>query len=285
MLVGIDGSSGSRHALQWAAARTDRFGPIQPMTVWHCPWWAYSTLVPPPMEEFKNEATRQASATVDSLSNVEIMTPIVCDGRTGPALVEAGAGANLMVLGTRGRSALKDTILGSVSSYAVAHSTTPVAVVPGGAPVDTGDRKIIVGVDGSPNSSNALLWAIRHAPADATIELIHCWVHPTAAAPEVGLKPPEVYEENARRTLDWTIDRAIATVKPDEQRRLVGRLEYGDPRGVLDDRAGDFDLLVLGARGRGTVAHLLLGSVTSALVHQPVTTTVVVPDMSIGGSN
>lgn len=277
MLVAIDGSGASQHALHWAAARTGRFGPIQPMTVWHCPWWAYSSLVPPPMEDFKNEATKQVAAAVESMSNVEVMAPIICEGRTGPALVEAGAAADLMVLGTRGRSGLKDAMLGSVSSYVVAHATTPVAVVPAQAPVGTEERKIVVGVDGSPNSFHALLWSIRNAPADATIDVVHSWVYPTAATPEVGLKPRVVYEDNARHTLDQMIDRANAALQPDERRRLVGWLEYGDARGVLNEHARTGDLLVIGARGRGGVAHLLLGSVTSALLHQPVTTTVVIP--------
>ncbi len=247
------------------------------MTVWRAPWWAYTSPVPPPMEEFKKEAIRQAAAAVDSLSNVDVLAPIVCNGQAGPTLVEAGAAADLVVLGTRGRSGLKDTMLGSVSSYVAAHSTTPVAVVPPTAPIDWEHRRVVVGVDGSPNSVQALHWAVRNTPSDVTIDVVHSWVYPTAAAPEVGLKPRDVYEANARHTLDRTLTRVRSSMASDEQHRLVGCLEYGDGRGVLNEHGHECDLLVLGTRGRGGVAHLLLGSVTSALVHQPVTTTIIVP--------
>jgi nucleotide-binding universal stress UspA family protein len=88
--------------------------------------------------------------------------------------------------------------------------------------------------------------------------------------------PSEYTEIEAKQTLDNVVAQAIersAGELPD----LVRTLEYGDPRGVLRRLGEEADLLVLGARGHRGVAHLLLGSVTTGLVHQPLITTIVIP--------
>lgn len=281
-LVGIDGSGGSRRALAWAAARIDRFGPIQPMVVWHCPWWSYSSAVPLPAKEFEVVADTVANEAADSIPRAHCLTPIVCEGRAGRSIVEAGQSAGLIVVGTRGRSGLKDAMLGSVSSYVVAHATSPVAVIPPGAAIDSEDRRVVVGVDGSENSVRALLWAIANSVEDATIDVVHTWVYPTAeltdpAVSSRGMTHSDVYRVNAQRTLDEVMRIATESTPPEDRRQLVGSLEYGDARQVLNEYTRSHDLLVLGARGRGGIAHLLLGSVASALVHQPAIPTVVVP--------
>jgi nucleotide-binding universal stress UspA family protein len=277
ILVGIDDSSGSLHALRWAANRTKRFGPIQPLVAWHYPWWAYSSASPPLAKEFEQEARKGATAAVEAVPEADILAPIVCRGQSGPSIVKAGALANLIVVGTRGRSALKDTLLGSVSSHVVAHASVPVAVVPPEAPLGPDETRIVVGVDGSENSTEALLWTIRHTPADATIEVVHSWIYPPSATPEVAMRLRDTGEDIARETLDEVMGKAKSETSDQDRPKLIGRLEYGDPRSVLNEQAQSCDMLVVGARGRGGIAHLLLGSVTSALIHQPATTTVIVP--------
>jgi nucleotide-binding universal stress UspA family protein len=85
-------------------------------------------------------------------------------------------------------------------------------------------------------------------------------------------------EEMARAVLDGTIATALDGLEVEGAReRIVPRLEFGDPRAALIDAARSADLLILGARGRGGLAHLLVGSVTTALLHRPVVATVVVP--------
>ncbi len=276
MLVGIDGSSGSVHALRWAAARTDRFGSIQPLLTWHYPWWAYSAPAPPPIDEFEASAERDAAAAVGSVPGADILPPIVCRAQAGPTIVDVGATANLIVVGTRGRSGLKDALLGSVSSHVVAHATVPVAVVPAGASIDDRTGRVVVGIDGSVNSRAALLWALHHAPAESTIEVVHSWIYPSSSMPGLAVIPYAVHEDRAQYLLDEEVRVATTAVSPGRH-RIVRRLEYGDARGVLKEYAESCDLLVVGARGGGGVAHLLLGSVASALVHQPSTTTVVIP--------
>ncbi len=60
-------------------------------------------------------------------------------------------------------------------------------------------------------------------------------------------------------------------------RRFDIRVEMGDARNILRDASRGSDMLVVGARGHRGVAHLLLGSVATGLVHQPIVPTIVVP--------
>ena len=278
MVVGIDGSTGSAHALRWAAARTDRFGPLRPVMTWHYPWWAASSPGPPPMIDFEAEARRSAEELVGPARADGVLDPIVCRGRPGPTLVQIGATARLVVVGNRGHNALTDAILGSVSAHVVAHSTVPVAVVPGSAPIDLPHRRVVVGADGSDESIDAVRWALVNTPAEETVEVLHSWTYPMAARADIPAGDYPANEDLARAVLDATIAAALDGLGVEgAQERIVPRLEFGDPRASLIDAARSADLLILGARGRGGLAHLLLGSVTTALVHRPVVATVVVP--------
>ena len=112
--------------------------------------------------------------------------------------------------------------------------------------------------------------------------LVASQVLPVAQYPEIS--PPTVtistnYPGASAETLARTV--AEATARPTAAgapvHDVVSRLEYGDPRTVLMDAAEEADLMVLGSRGHEGVAHLLVGSVTTSLVHKPVVATVVVP--------
>lgn len=275
MLVGVDGSPGSYHALRWAVDHADRFGTVQPLTTWSYPWWAYSAPIPPDTEEFRDAAIRAANDAVESVRS-RCLPPIVCRGHAGQTLVDVGETAGLIVVGTRGRGAVADTVLGSVSTHVVAHSVTPVVVVPPSAPADQQFARVVVGIDGSVNSLRALRWAIENTDPAVPIEAVHSWVYPVSDMPDLATIPRDVYEDQARFTLDESVD-AVHKAAGFKGHRVERKLAYGDARSVLRDLAQPDDLLVLGARGRGGVLHLLLGSVTTALIHQPTVTTVVVP--------
>lgn len=285
MVVGLDGSVGSEHALAWAVERTDRFGPIRPITAWQYPAWAVSD----PMlgsrlaldpEDFAASARHQIDETLCAVADASQLEPVVVRSPPGPALVGNGADAELIVVGTRGRGAIVDRLLGSVSCYVVSHALVPVAVVPLAAAVepslDGQPRRVVAGVDGSENSIRALAWAIASAEEDAVVEAIHVWSLPVGGLPEPYVFSSDTSEQAAEQTLAKVVDEAKELAgRPDAD--VVARLEYGDPREVLRRLSTDAEMLVLGAQGHHGVAHLLLGSVTTGLIHQPVVATVVVP--------
>ncbi len=276
VVVGVDGSNGSRHALRWALRRSDRLGPVQPVLTWRYPWWAYTLPIPPDPDHFHRKAEEVMSRSLDAVTPDNRLPPIVTRAKAGPTLTAIGGDTGMIVVGTRGHGALRDGLLGSVSSHVAAHATVPVVVVPTRASIDDRHRRVTVGIDGSENSTAALEWAIRHAPDGAVIDVVHCWVVPTAVLVELPNGVEEVYRSRARNTLDEAI-RSVDPLAESHGRKIVACLEYGDPRELLDERAERSDLLVVGARGLGGVPHLLLGSATTDLLHQPRTATIVIP--------
>jgi nucleotide-binding universal stress UspA family protein len=140
IVVGVDGSESSRIALRWAADEARRRqADLDVVYSWHHP---YETFVPmwglPPWSELEGEAL----ATLESLladeglssSGVPATNAILVQGPAAPALLSASAGADLLVVGSRGHGAFTGMLLGSVSQHCVTHATCPVTVVPGGGP-------------------------------------------------------------------------------------------------------------------------------------------------------
>ncbi len=155
IVVGIDDSTGAQHALEWAAREAAAHGAtLEVVYVYeHDPsWMAYAfdegmsaaqvEAVRERMREEAEEAHKHAHDVVDRmLAAAEIgdgvsTEAVVLEGRRPAArLVELSAGADLLVVGSRGRGGFSGLLLGSVSQQCVTHAECPVAVVrePAGA--------------------------------------------------------------------------------------------------------------------------------------------------------
>lgn len=133
------------------------------------------------------------------------------------------------------------------------------------------ERRIVVGVDGSQSSENALRWAARQAlMSGATLEVVITWEYPIS----FGWSPPFPAdfdpEADARRALDETLQNVLG---PDPAVRVRSKVVEGHPAPVLVDLSKGADLLVVGSRGHGEFAGMLLGSVSEHCVtnaHCPV---------------
>lgn len=128
---------------------------------------------------------------------------------------------------------------------------------------------IVVGVDGSPSSLEALAWAAGQAKlTGATLEAVTAWEYPSGH----GLAPtgfewaPVVdtgeVEEHTRDALEGWVTRTLGDAAGPVQRVVA----EGHPTAVLLDRSRDADLVVVGNRGHGGFAGMLLGSVSQHLV-------------------
>ena len=140
--------------------------------------------------------------------------------------------------------------------------------------------RIVVGVDGSDGAVGALRWAVDEARLrgpDVTLTLVHSWTYPyvgDVAGMAGYVVSQEQLESDAREVVDHTI--AAAGDIPEDVR--VDRvIHHGGAANVLLDAAQGADLLVLGSRGRGGFAGLLLGSVSQQCVHHAPCPVVVVP--------
>jgi nucleotide-binding universal stress UspA family protein len=142
------------------------------------------------------------------------------------------------------------------------HSSTPTGVV-------------VVGVDGSEASKDALRWAIRYARATgATVRAVTAWHYPTsygwAATPAISEMD---LESDARAALKETIDQVVVASEPVT---LQTEVVEGPAALMLLRAASGADLLVVGSRGHGAFAGMLLGSVGQHCVHHATCPVVVV---------
>jgi nucleotide-binding universal stress UspA family protein len=124
--------------------------------------------------------------------------------------------------------------------------------------------KIVVGVDGSDPSLNALEWAARQAElTGSTLEAITTWDWPRSYGGAVPL--PSDY--NPKSDAQELVDEAAARVRDAHPRIDVrATVVEGHPAPVLIEASGGADLLVVGSRGHGEFAGMLLGSVSEHCV-------------------
>lgn len=127
-----------------------------------------------------------------------------------------------------------------------------------------GGGLVVVGVDGSQESVAALRWAADYAKAaGATVRAVIAWHYPdTAGGPPVGHAPAPVRQESEQH-IQATLDQAVRQVYPDPAAAGVQtRIAYGHPSQALVEASKEASLLVVGSRGHGAFAGMLLGSVS-----------------------
>jgi nucleotide-binding universal stress UspA family protein len=123
-------------------------------------------------------------------------------------------------------------------------------------------RRIIVGVDGSESSIDALRSAARLAAVlECSLEAISVWVYP----PVFEADPPVQWElkEDAQRTADSAGAAVFGATPP---AWFTATTRRGSPARVFIEESADAEMLVLGSRGHGGFVGMLLGSVSSACV-------------------
>lgn len=131
------------------------------------------------------------------------------------------------------------------------------------ARVSRSQPHVIVGVDGSPESIEALAWSDRYATATgATITAVHAWHYP-AAGPVPAGQPPQPITDQIRATMQETLDKALTDVFGSATPPNVDtKVAYGHPAMVLVNESEGADLLVVGNRGHGAFHGMMLGSVS-----------------------
>lgn len=133
---------------------------------------------------------------------------------------------------------------------------------------------IVVGVDGSRPARRALEWAIDEARLrGAAVRVITAWEYPSAAVGMEGTLEVADIEAGARRLQAAALEKV-----PHEDLDVAAHVVRGGAAALLVDASTDADLVVVGSRGHGGFAGLLLGSVSSQVVHHSLCTVVVVRD-------
>jgi len=127
-------------------------------------------------------------------------------------------------------------------------------------------RQIVVGVDGSDSSLDALRWAAREAELrDAELLVVMAWQLPVVG-PYLPAMPldAKAWEDGARQRLSEALTAVFGDKLPAWVR---AELRPGPPASVLVEAGRDADLVVVGSRGHGGFVGALLGSVSTAVVH------------------
>ena len=132
VIVGVDGSAASKHALRWAADYAVAMGhQLEAVAVWEMPatyGWITSTQDPVPTDTALAGLGSVVAEVVGTTPHVELT---VSRGHAAYVLSEASKRANLLVVGSRGMGGVKAMLIGSVSQYCVQHAYCPVVVVRG----------------------------------------------------------------------------------------------------------------------------------------------------------
>ena len=134
IVVGVDGFESSKAALRWAIHQARLTGAVvEAVTAWHVPAgpaWVQPADVP----DYREDAVSVLAEALAEMCTVDPdvqVCPRVVPGRAGQVLVEEAAGADLLVVGSRGHAGLTEALLGSVGQYCVHNAPCPVVIMRG----------------------------------------------------------------------------------------------------------------------------------------------------------
>lgn len=189
--------------------------------------------------------------------------------------------ADLVVIGTHGRTGLKRLLLGSVAERVVRLCRRHVMVArPAADGQGAGYRRILVPTDFSPRAELALEIALDLAAPAGHIELLHAWSLPALTGSLVPSRASENALEPVRASIEaGAREKANALIarhrRPDIE--IAFTIANGSAVKAIDQRAATgHDLIVMGGHGRRGLRRLILGSVAEATVrHAPCSVVVV----------
>lgn len=264
IIVGVDRSEGAAAALRWAARLAlDAGAELVVAEAWQYPPLplladaeSYA-----PADEVDGRVTAALGDWVRSTCDVDVavdLTALRGEGARALSAAAAGSSADLLVVGTRGLGGVDRRLLGSVSRRLSETAPCPVVVVPEGAGEAAGS--FVVGLDGTPDSNAAFDLAARLAAScSGEVVMIHCVAPIGDGLPGDALEQGREFGEQLLRARDAELER-----------RGVGHravLSFDPPRRALESIAAEeaARLVLIGARGAGSMEKLLLGSVSTYL--------------------
>lgn len=277
IVVGVDGSDPAAAALTWVVRLARATGArVEAVTA-----AAEMPLAGPFAEwdmgedaiELALEAQRHTMQAVEH-EDLEVDT-FIQQGQPSAVLLGAAKDADVLVIGTHGHGAIESVMLGSTSRQVAAHAACPTVLVH----EDPGKlERIVVGVDGSEEALHALRWAVEVARATgASVEVVTAYHYTPVGIGSPWVAPvPVVTQQDMRSAASDVLDRAVE--RADATDVVVERtVAEGGAAQRLKDRAEDADLLVVGNRGHGGFAGLLLGSVSRKCLVHPTAPVAVIP--------
>lgn len=274
IVIGYDGSPGSVSALHWAADAADHApAPLRIVE-------AFEIVIvtrPSPGQVVPLEAVRTARQSAleklaasirDDHPGLEVQTRLV-GGPAPGTLLDAAQDARLVVLGSRGHGGWSGLLVGSVAVQVTTHAECPVVVIPHDLRRHAQEGPtVVVGVDGSKASANAIDFAFGQAESlQAEVVALHAWTSPFLTYAD-GASMLQFDEEKIREESRLLVAESVAGAAADHPDvKWTTELVTGSAAQALVRRAESADLVVVGSRGRGGFTGLLLGSVSQSVLH------------------
>lgn len=285
VVVGYDGSDAAKAALQWAAMyASERRLPLRVVNV-VAPAVAsdgFGYVVPIDVEVFKTILSSTETALTEAVSETRSTYPelaidtAVRSGSASAELIKESQEANLVVVGSRGRGGFRGLLLGSVSTQVATHSVAPTVVIRAETAPSAGS--VVVGVDGSELSSEALAFAFEYASMRRReLTAVHAWEVPTVDLVAVPMSTFEAMSEFENVELRAAAESLVGFTEKFPDVTVNEVVKRGSPVIALLDADPTAELIVVGTRGHGEFTGALLGSVSQGLLHRATVPVVVVP--------
>ncbi|OLR94750.1 hypothetical protein BJP25_11985 [Actinokineospora bangkokensis] len=271
VLAATDGSRSASAAVAWAAGQAARTcTELVVITAYSWPVAGFDELsdagheLRARLRAGADEVLTRAAATARAVEPDLAVRCEVTSGDPVSCLSSAAERASVVVLGSRGLGGVAGLLLGSTATAVVAGARCPVVVVHDAAPsIGT----VVAGLDGGPADQRVLAFAFAHAEATGGgVTAVRAWHETLADAARTADLGALDTGPVARRARSATED-AVAPWRdrhPGVPIDLVIRRSRA--AALLLDHAAAAALVVVGSRGRGTAAGLLLGSVSQAVV-------------------
>jgi len=273
--VGVDDSEAAAAALRWAdGLATLAKGSVTAVHAWQEPFVSTYQGVAPSADELIDKARSVISNARKSADVTGNIDSVVVQGSPGPTLVEHARRADLVAVG-RGVAGLRprnerlgEVLFGSTARYVIRHCDVPVAVIPEGA-AWSDDPRVLVGIDGSPASIDALRWAVEHFP-NGDLHAVQGVEHSDADVELVDLTVDAYRKE---------LDRLVRDVAPSGEGRRQPRthIAFGAVAQVLVDQSLHAEVVVIGAPPTAPGQERLIGSVSNHAVSYSPVPVIVVP--------
>ncbi len=284
VVVGIDGSAHARKAARWAATEADRrHAQLRLVHAYTLPIAGYAgySMAPDDLGTvMRVEGTamlREVAAEIRTEHPGLDVAIRLFQGDAVVALRRESERARLTVVGSRGNGRVSGVLLGSVAMAITSHGTAPVAVIPAEGPGGLAGGPVVVGVDGSATSDAAIAFAFDDAAVRGVRLLaVHTWndVRPTLADPT--MIDFAKLEDAERAGLSEQLAGWREKYPDVDVRQIVVR---GRPTQTLLRYAKQAQLVIVGSRGRGGFAGMVLGSTSHSLISHAICPVVVVrPD-------
>ena len=270
IVVGVDGATYTRSALDWALEEAVREG-CGIMLVHGRQVPVQGPHIEPLMEASDAVAQRILHAARQRIHGVSPGTQVTTAtgiGSPGMLLVDASRDARLVVVGARGRGTVASAFLGSTSVDVAARAHCPAVVVRELPATSSPPSGVVVGSDGSELSTAAIGEAFREADSrGAPLTVVHTWSIDLADTGMTMLESDEARERIAESESALAAQAVAGWAEKYPQVPVRTVVLNAHPVEALADASRDAELVVVGTRGRGGFRGLLLGSVSQGVLH------------------